>query len=286
MQTQIKILIDPSKQNRRILYRTNTSLAKIIFTTDNIANIIKNLDSNKFHGDNNVSVRMLNLCDASIYKPFRTYLNNCKFPEVWKKANVVAKLKKCHKQCVINDLPVSLQPICSKIFVRNIYNNRYNYLIDNKLISQNRSGFTRVESCINQLISITHDILHSLDDGFEVRGVFQDISKVLDKVWYEGMIYELQRNGTSGEILHILISFLNNRKERLVLNGQSSNWTEDKAGVLQGLIMGLLLFLIYITEGFCFADDTSLFSIVQDIAGSTEELSNDLSMTHQYLTLI
>ena len=230
------------------MYRTNTSLAKIIFTTDNIANIIKNLDSNKSHGHNNVSVRMLNLCDASFYKPFRTYLNHCKFPEVWKNANVVAIFKKWDKQCVINYLPVSLQPICSKIFGRSIYNNKYNYLIDNNLISKNRSGFTRVESCINQLISITHDILNLLDDGFEVRGVFQDISKVLDKVWHEGMIYELQRNGMSGEMLHILISFLNNRKKRFVLNGQSSNWTEDKAGVLQGLIMGLLLFLIYISN--------------------------------------
>ena len=90
--------------------------------------------------------------------------------------------------------------------------------------------------------------MNLLDDGFEVRGVFQDISKVLDKVWHEGMIYELQRNGTLGEMLHILISFLNNRKKRVVLNGQSSNWTENKAGVLQGLIMGLLLFLIYISN--------------------------------------
>ena len=216
------------------MYRTNTYLAKIIFTTDNIANIIKNLDSNKSHGHNNVSVRMLNLCDASFYKPFRTYLNHCKFPEVWKNANVVAIFKKWDKQCVINYLPVSLQPICSKIFGRSMYNNKYNYLIDNNLISKNRSGFTRVESCINQLISITHDILNLLDDGFEVRGVFQDISKVLDKV--------------KCEMLHILISFLNNRKKRVVLNGQSSNWTENKAGVLQGLIMGLLLFLIYISN--------------------------------------
>ena len=73
---------------------------------------------------------------------------------------------------------MSLLPICSKIFEKIIYNNTYNYLIDNNLISQNQSGFKRGDSCINQLISITHDILNLLDEGLEVRGVFLDISKL------------------------------------------------------------------------------------------------------------
>ena len=108
-------------------------------------------------------------------------------------------------------------PICSKIFERTIYDNTYNYLIDNNLVSQNQSGFKRGDSCINQLISITHDILNSLDEGLEVRGVFLDISKAFDKVWHDGLIYKLQQNGISGELLNILIDFLSNRKQRLVM---------------------------------------------------------------------
>ena len=98
------------------------------------------------------------------------------------------------------------------------------------------------------------------------------------------MIYKLQENGISGELLNIIVDFLNNRKQRVVLNGQSSNWVDVKAGVPQGSIMGPLLFLIYIndlpegliTNAKLFADDTSLFSVVRDIAASTEELNNDL----------
>ena len=223
---------------------------------------------------------MLKICGLSIYKPleiiFRTCLDHGKFPEEWKKANVVPVFKKGVKQCVKNIRPVSLLPICSKIFERIICNNTYNYLVDNNLISQNQSGFKRGDSCINQLISITHDILNSLDEGLEVRSFQQNLARRID--------YKLQQNGISGELLNILVDFLNNRKQRVVLNGQSSNWADVKAGVPQGSITRPLLFLIYIndlpegliTNAKLFADDTSLFSIVRDIAASTEELNNDL----------
>ena len=80
------------------------------------------------------------------------------------------------------------------------------------MISQNQSGFKRGDSCINQLISITSDILNSLDERLEVRGIFLDISTSFDKVWQEELTYKLQQNGISYELLNILIDFLNNRK--------------------------------------------------------------------------
>ena len=82
---------------------------------------------------------MLKICGVSVCKPleiaFRTCLNYGKFPEEWKKSNVVPVFKKGDKQCVKNYRSASLLPICSKIFERIIYNNIYNYLIDNNLIS-------------------------------------------------------------------------------------------------------------------------------------------------------
>ena len=80
-------------------------------------------------------------------------------------------------------------------FERLIYNNLCEYFIDNDLISRNQSGFKPGDSYINQLISITHEICESFDDGFEVRGVFLDISKAFDKVWHEGLIYKMKQNG-------------------------------------------------------------------------------------------
>ena len=65
---------------------------------------------------------------------------------------------------------------------------------------------------LNQLISITHEIYQSFDNGFEVRGVFLDISKAFDKVWHNGLIYKLKQNGVAGDFLDTLTNFLKHRK--------------------------------------------------------------------------
>ena len=95
----------------------------------------------------------------------------------------------------------------------------FKFFTSNNLISPNQSGFKPGDSCINQLLSITHEIYKSFDDGLEVRGVFLDISKAFDKIWHEGLIFKLKQNGISGKLLQILSDFLSNRKQRIVLNG-------------------------------------------------------------------
>ena len=137
---------------------------------------------------------------------------------------------------------------------------------------------------------IAHNIYKSFDDGYEVRGVFLDISKAFDKVWHDGLIFKLQENGISGNLLKVLKHFLTNRKQRVVLNGQSSSWTNVKAGVPQGSILGPMLFLLYINDladGLSsntkrFADDTSLFSVIHDSVIMTLELNSDLSRMKQW----
>ena len=97
----------------------------------------------------------------------------------------------------------------------------FDFFLDKDLISANQSGFKPRDSCINQLLSITHNIYKLFDDGYEVRGGFLDISKAFDKVWHNGHIFKLQENGISGNLLKVLKHFLENRKQRVVLNWQS-----------------------------------------------------------------
>ena len=99
-----------------------------------------------------------------------------------------------------NYRPISLLPICSKIFERLIFNELFRFFIENNLISHHQSGFKPGDSCINQLLSITHEISQSFDEGFDVRSVFLDISKAFDKVWQDGIIFKLEQNGICGNL--------------------------------------------------------------------------------------
>ena len=100
----------------------------------------------------------------------------------------------------------------------------FTFFTENNLISPNQSGFRPMDSCVNQLLAITHEIYKSFDEGLEVRGVFLDIFKSFDKVWHEGLLLKLNRNGISGNILSLLRDFLSCRNQRVVLNGQHSSW--------------------------------------------------------------
>ena len=185
---------------------------------------------------------------------------------------------------------MSLHPICGTIFKRLIYNSLLEFFIANELISSNQSGFKPGDSCINQLLSITHEIYKSFDDGYEVRGVFLDISKAFDKVWHNGLIYKLKQNGVSGNLLNLIIDFLDARKQRVILNGQYFSWASVKAGVTQRSILGPLFLLIFINDlsgnlvsnPKLFADDTSLFSVVQDITLSAKNLNDDLKKVNKW----
>ena len=101
---------------------------------------------------------------------------------------------------------------------------------------------TSNDSCINQLISITHNIYRAFDvnSSLEVRGAFLDLSKPFDKVWHEGLLYKLKNNGINPNALKLIKSFLHNRCQRVVLNGQSSSWLLIRAGVPQGSVLGPL----------------------------------------------
>ena len=277
-------------------YKINSNIENISFSEHEIVSIIRSLNSSKAHGWDGISIRMIKMCDESISPPlkiiFDTALKSGIYPDKWKRANVVPVHKKESKNILKNYKPISLLPICGKIFEKCIYNSLYSYLESNNILSKSQSGFRKGDSCISQLLAITHEIYSNFDayPSLETRGVFLDISKAFDKVWHEGLLYKLKSYGISGPLLILIKSFLANRFQRVVLNGQSSCWKEILAGVPQGSILGPLLFLIFINdipEGIqsnikIFADDTSIFSVMKNSISASATLNEDLLLISKW----
>ena len=117
-----------SNLSSQLLRRTNESLN----TEDDILNVIRKLDPSKAHGHDQISIRMVQICDKTICKPlhliFSSFIESGIFPTGWKMANVVPIHKRDDKQNFKNYRPVSLLPIFGKIFERLIYNEMYSFL--------------------------------------------------------------------------------------------------------------------------------------------------------------
>ena len=128
---------------------------------------VRNLNVNKAHGHDNISIRMIKMCDESLVRPlciiFRNSLNSCIYLSTWKKANVIPVHKKDDKQCVNNYRPISLLPVFGKFLEKLIFNEIYYFLDREKLLHTNQSGFGPSNSCVNQLLIITHKVFSSFE---------------------------------------------------------------------------------------------------------------------------
>ena len=207
---------------------SSTLISDFVISEEKILNIIRSLNPNKAHGWDEISIRMIKLSDTSLLTPLKIIFTNCLrhgvFPEIWKRANAVPVHNKNEKNLKSNYRPISLLPHFGKILEILMYDSLYSHLVSCDLLNPSQSGFRPGDSTVNPLISITHTIFKAFacNPPLDVRSVYLDILKALDRVWHEGLIYKLKRCGVSEHLLSLIQSFLNGRKQRTVLNGQCS----------------------------------------------------------------
>ena len=138
---------------------------------------------------------MIELCGDKMTLPlsimFVNIINTGIFPTLWKSGNVTPIYKKDSKRVINNYRPISLLPLFAKICENTLFLEMYNHFTSN---TKNQSGFRPNDSVTNQLICLVDSIHSSLDINLDVRSVFLDMSKAFDKVWHEGLLFELKQN--------------------------------------------------------------------------------------------
>jgi hypothetical protein len=200
-------------------------------------------------------------------------------------------IKKAEELFKENYRPISLLSTIAKVFERVVFKYLFNFFRANFKISLWQSGFLPGHSTVTQLIEIFDEFCKAVEKGKEIRVVFLDISKAFDRVWHEGLLNKLKGCGIRGRLLKWLRSYLEDRQQRVTINGVFSPWGKILAGVPQGSVLGPLLFLIFINDithviRRCkirlFADDTCLFIEVDEPAEAAQILNNNLTSIQEW----
>ena len=208
------------------------------------------------------------------------------FPNVWKIAHVTPIFKRNgSKNSKDNYRPISILPTLSKICESIIHERLLSHCTLNNIITDRQAAYLKGDSTISQLLYLVHQIRVSWGEGKIAHGLFLDISAAFDKVWHKGLIAKLEQIGISGPVLTLFKSYLNNRKQCVVVDGVKSTFIDIKAGVPQGSRLGPLLFIIYINDIvddlecdiMLFADDCSLLASGLDPTDTAQKLNRDLS---------
>ncbi|CAG9103056.1 unnamed protein product [Plutella xylostella] len=270
-------------------------ISSIEVRTGEIERFLKSLDLSKSAGPDEMPAVFLSNCASELTVPiailFSRSLTEGVVPLRWKLAFISPIHKKGSKDQVGNYRPISKLCLIAKVLERIVFNQLYNRL--KSAFSPAQHGFLKGRSTVSNLVIFNDFITEEMDsNNNQVATIYTDYSKAFDRIDHYLLLQKLHIIGVRGHLLDWFRSYLNNRKQAVVLNGFTSSWRSIPSGVPQGSLLGPLLFIIFINDidtcfinsnYLLFADDMKIFRKVDN---SLDEalLQDDLQRLDQYCT--
>ena len=234
-----------------------------------VTDFIKAFEPKKSLDLDGLSMQLLKFISVEISTPlahiFNLSLDNGIFPEALKQSRTVPIFKAGDAELCDNYRPISLQNSIAKILEKMVSTQLVNHLEINNLLYKHQYGFMRGKSTEHNLLHVTNTIGKALNEGKFCIGLFLDLRKAFDVCSHEILLMKLEKLGVTGTALKWFKSYLKNRSQKVDINGHISSPEFINISVLQGSILGPILFLCYINDlpnatellTFLFADDTS-----------------------------
>ena len=277
-----------------------TPMGEITVDPKGVLKLLNNLNIHKASGPDGLSARVLKECSSEISPMLALIYNESlaqgTVPDDWRQANVAPVFKKGEKYNAANYRPVSLTCICCKTLEHIIVSNMNKHLAFESILADCQHGFRSQRSCETQLVQFYHDMVSNLD-GARDRGqkqtdvIIMDFAKAFDKVPHRRLLYKLGYYGIRGSTHKWISSWLSERSQKVVLDGQASDPVPVLSGVPQGSVLGPVLFLIFINDlpdnirssVRLFADDCVLYRNIKSPI-DCQILQDDLNRLSQWET--
>ncbi len=211
-------------------------LPDFVITEQEVRDQLNILNVTKPSGPDGIAPIILKNISVSLVHPLTLLFNKSlqcgQLPYLWKQSHVTPIYKnKGSMSDVTNFRPISLTCVLCKMMEKILVKHMHNFVLEHHIITEHQSGFMPKDSTVYQLLNIYNTILSNLDEGRDVRFVFCDISKAFDRVWHKGLLFKLQKFGVCGNLLDWITDYLMERRQRVVLEGNSSGWEDIDAGV-------------------------------------------------------
>ena len=116
------------------------------------------------------------------------------------------------------------------------------YLEMNNIIKDSQHGFRNKRSCLTNLLNFFNEVYSLYDNTIAVDIIYLDFQKAFDKVPHKRLLSKVKAHGITENLSKWIEDWLSERKQRVVINGKTSEWVNVNNGDPQGSVLGPILF--------------------------------------------